>query len=156
MCRKCLPSAVGRTSKADAIRAYGDVRALINQYGHEGVWLWDLHTPINLINDVQSLPASSWKALGLPLPYTGTLSVTVEVTKGNPVDVFVMDEANLQNLKNNVDFRHFVDFGAMESRTYKRSARMNQGVYYLVLRDKTLGILSARNSDVKVMARLEP
>ena len=39
---------------------------------------------------------------------------------------------------------------------YKRSGLLGEGVYYLVLRDASLGILSASSSDIKVSARLEP
>jgi hypothetical protein len=115
-----------------------------------------VHAPISIRDEVQSLPASSWKALGLVLPYTGTLSVTVEVTKGNPVDVLLIDEENLERLKSKAQFEQFADFEAVKSRTYRRSTRLNQGMYYLVLRDRTLGILSSSSSDVKVFARLEP
>jgi len=81
--------------------------------------------------------------------------VTAEVTKGTPEELFVVDAANLQRLKDKTEYQHFKEFEATEPRTYQRSTRLNQGTYYLVLRDRTLGILSSPSSDVKVMARLE-
>ena len=116
-----------------------------------------VHAPISLHDGVENLPASSWKALGLVLPYAGNLAVTVQVTTGNPVDVLVVDEQNLQLLQAKAQqFQQFSAFQAMEARAYQRSARLDRGTYYLVLRDRSLGILSARSSDISVMVRLEP
>lgn len=116
-----------------------------------------VHAPISLHDGVENLAASSWKALDLVLPYAGNLAVTVQVTAGNPVDVFVVDEQNLQLLQAKAQqFQQFSAFQAMEARAYQRSARLDPGTYYLVLRDRSLGILSARSSDISVMARLQP
>jgi hypothetical protein len=71
--------------------------------------------------------------------------------------VLVVDEQNLQLLQAKAQqFQQFSAFQAMEARAYQRSARLDRGTYYLVLRDRSLGILSARSSDISVMVRLEP
>src|SRR6267378_6736197 len=46
-----------------------------------------VHAPITLKDEVQNLPAASWKAVALNLPYSGTINVSLEVVRGNPVDV---------------------------------------------------------------------
>jgi len=115
-----------------------------------------VRAPISLRDEVQSLPASSWKALPLTLPYTGELSVNVQVVRGNPVEVFVVDDQNLKVLQAKGTYKHFAAFAANESRAYQRSAHLNQGTYFLVLRDNTLGLLSSSTSDVKVVAKLGP
>ncbi len=114
------------------------------------------HSPVSLRDETENIPASSWKALPLNLPYTGTLAISLTVVQGNPMDVFVMDEANLAKFKAKGNFQHASSFAATQTKSYNRSARLNQGVYYLILTDKTLGILSASASDVKVTARLSP
>lgn len=133
------------------------LRQTVGEHAANRVAATIVHAPLSLHDGVENLPASSWKAVGLALPYTGNLAVTVQVTAGNPVDVFVVDERNLQLLQAKAQrFEQFAAFEAMEARTYQRSARLNQGVYYLVLRDRSLGILSSRTSDINVVARLEP
>lgn len=117
-----------------------------------------VHAPIEIKNEVQNLPASSWKAIGLSLPYTGTISVDLAVQRGNPLDVFLTTPDQLDSMKagqwNQV--RVFTDFTASKSTIYKRSARLRQGNYYLVLRDTSLGVLSSSSSDVAVKVDLNP
>lgn len=44
----------------------------------------------------------------------------------------------------------------METKTYRRKSQLNQGSYYLVLRDRSLGILSAKATDIAVKVILNP
>ena len=117
-----------------------------------------VHSPIALKDEVENLPANSWKAVGVNLPYSGTLHVSLEVVRGNPVDVFLTNADQLETLKkaewNNVQV--FGDFNASKTRTYRRDAQLGQGNYYLVMRDTSLGILSASASDVSVKLQLTP
>jgi len=117
-----------------------------------------VHAPIELKNTVENLPASSWKAIGLSLPYTGTISVDLAVQRGNPLDVFLTTPDQLETMKagqwNQV--RVFTDFTASKTTVYKRSARLRQGNYYVVLRDTSLGMLSASSSDIAVKVELNP
>jgi hypothetical protein len=92
----------------------------------------------------------------LSLTFSGTLNLSVDVVRGNPVDIFLIDQSEFENYQNHKQFNHYTNFTADKTKVYKRSARLAEGTYYLVLRDNTLGILSASSSDVKVMARLEP
>jgi hypothetical protein len=55
-----------------------------------------------------------------------------------------------------INVQVYGDFSATKTKTYNRSARLNQGIYYLVLRDTSLGILSAHASDISVKAELKP
>jgi hypothetical protein len=114
-----------------------------------------VHTPIEIQNEVENLPASSWKAIALNLPYTGTVSVDLAVQRGNPLDVFLMNPDQINNLKMRQQFKVYTDFTASKTTTYKRSGRLMQGNYYLVLRDTSL-VLSARSSDVAVKVQLNP
>jgi hypothetical protein len=113
---------------------------------------------IELKNEVQNLPASSWRAVALSLPYSGTISVDLTVERGNPLDVFLTTPDQLDNMKtgqrNQVTV--YSDFTASKAKIYKRSGRLRQGNYYLVLRDRSLGVLSASSSDIAVKAQLNP
>lgn len=115
-----------------------------------------VHAPIEIQNEVENLPASSWKAIALNLPYTGTVSIDLAVQRGNPLDVFVMNPDQINNLKMRQQFKVYTDFTASKTTIYKRSGRLRQGNYYLVLRDTSLGVLSARSSDVAVKVELNP
>jgi hypothetical protein len=58
-----------------------------------------VHTPITLKDEVQNLPANSWRAVGLTLPYSGTINIDLRVVSGNPVDVFLTREDQLETIK---------------------------------------------------------
>jgi hypothetical protein len=117
-----------------------------------------VHTPVTLKDEVENLPAASWKGVALNLPYTGAVSISLNVVQGNPVDVFLTGTDQLETMKNE-DWKNvtvYVDFSATKTRTYRREARLAQGSYYLVMRDTSLGILSSSASDISVKAQLNP
>jgi hypothetical protein len=117
-----------------------------------------VHTPVALKDEVENLPAASWKGVGLNLPYTGSVSINLNVVQGNPVDVFLTSTDQLEAMKNE-DWKKVTvstDFSATKTRTYRREARLGQGSYYLVMRDTSLGILSASATDISVKAQLNP
>ncbi len=117
-----------------------------------------VHAPVTLEDEVQNLPASSWKAIGLNLPYGGTLDININVSRGNPIDVFLTPPDQLDTMKkedwNNV--KVYSDFNATKTMTYKRTAQLAQGSCYLVMRDTSLGILSSSASDISVKVQLHP
>jgi hypothetical protein len=113
-------------------------------------------TPIDVYDSVENVSASSWRAVPINLPYTGQLTLSIAVKRGNELEVFVIPPEEMEGLKADNGIKTFEAFHAFKTRTFKRSGRLAQGSYYVVLRDKTLGILSAGSSDVEVRARLEP
>jgi hypothetical protein len=74
------------------------------------------------------------------------------------MDVVVTSPDQLEVLKQNGwgHMRVFTDFNAVKAKTYRRTGQLGQGSYYLVIRDTSLGILSAHASDVSVKAHLNP
>jgi hypothetical protein len=114
--------------------------------------------PITLNDSVENVPAASWKAVALNLPYAGTVDIGLEVVNGKPMDVVVTTPDQLEVLKQNGwnDMRVYADFNAVKTKTYRRAGQLAQGSYYLVIRDTSLGILSARASDVSVKTILTP
>lgn len=117
-----------------------------------------VHAPLTLQDEIQNLPASSWKGVAVNLPYSGTLSVDLEVVRGNPIDVFLTTVDQLEAMKKEQwsQVRAYTDFSASKTKTYRRSGQLNQGSYYLVLRDTSLGILSSSASDISVKVQLNP
>jgi hypothetical protein len=116
--------------------------------------------PITLQEVVQNVPAHSWKALSLDLPYSGNLRVDLHVVNGNPLDVVLLSESEFEILKSQDDgwskIRVYTGFNATKTKAFARSAFMNPGGYYLVMRDTSLGVLSSAASDVSVKATLNP
>lgn len=49
-----------------------------------------LRQRVSLVDTIEDLPASSFKALPLSLPYTGTLSIELAVRRGNDISVYVV------------------------------------------------------------------
>jgi len=117
-----------------------------------------VHAPITLKDEVQNVPAASWKAVALNLPYSGTINVNLGVVRGNPVDVFLTtpDQLEMMNKEEWNNVRVYSDFNAAKTKTYRRAARLDQGSYYLVMRDTSLGILSSSASDISVKVQLNP
>ena len=113
-------------------------------------------SPLTLENAIENVPAHSWKAIAISLPYDGTLQIEMSVQKGNDLDVDLIPIAELENYKNDVQYSYIQNFTASTAQTYSRSGNLNAGQYYFVIRDKTLGILSSSSSDVKVFIKLNP
>jgi hypothetical protein len=117
-----------------------------------------VHLPVTLNDEVENIHAASWKAIALNLPYSGNVTVNLSVVRGNPIDVFLVSTDQLETIKagqwRNVQV--YSDFNATKSKAYRRTQRLSQGSYYLVLRDTSLGILSESASDVSVKAELNP
>jgi hypothetical protein len=115
-----------------------------------------LHQRIDLVNTTQDLPASSFKALPILLPYAGTLTVDLTVRRGNDISVYVVSPDQIDKIKAKQQFTYFQGFDADKTKIYQRSGRLASGSYYLVMLDKSLGILSQQSSDIQVNAKLEP
>ncbi len=112
-----------------------------------------VHAPIQLNDGIENLPAHSAHAIGFRTPYDGTVTVSLEVTRGNPIQVFLTDEADLSGF----DRPGWLGPSqAGSNKSYKRAGRLRSGAYYLVVRDLSLGILFSSSSDVAVRVRLEP
>jgi len=128
----------------------------VGQDGADRVVAAVTKTPIELRNDIENIPASSWKAIGISLPYSGQVLVEINVLRGNPQQVYLIDASELEKYKADQQIQHYSDFSASSTRTLSQRGRLAAGQYYIVLRDDTLGILSESSSDVKVFVKLSP
>lgn len=112
--------------------------------------------PVDLLDEVENLPASSMKGIPITLPYGGTLTLEVQVLRGNPVDIFLVDPSDAELIKAKEKFQSYQGFNAEKSMVYSRQGQMAPGTYDVVFIDRSLGILSASASDIKVKAHLAP
>src|SRR5262245_54452419 len=55
-----------------------------------------LRQRVQLIDTIVDVPASSFRAMQLSLPYTGTLSIDLSVKKGNDISVFIVTAEQLE------------------------------------------------------------
>jgi hypothetical protein len=113
---------------------------------------------VTLKDEVENLPASSMKAIPFTIPNDSQVEIGLEVVRGNPVNVFLAD-INQRDAIEKQDWKNvqaFRDFEALKTKTYKRTSMLPGGTYYLVLRDPTLGILSATASDIAIKIRINP
>jgi len=114
------------------------------------------HAPITILDTVEKLKIGSYKALPLNLSSSGTLNVTVDVLRGNPIDVTVIPGYELENYKEQKKFNKVALFTAAKMKSFKRSADLDSGDYYLIVRDSSLGFFSSQSSEIKIMVQLEP
>ena len=117
---------------------------------------WLSYGPVQFADQVENLPAHSYKTISFDLPHSGNFTVKVAVLHGNPVDVFVIGPDQLASVEAQKwnEVHPYNPFTAMKTQTYERTGQLPPGTYYLVLRDLSLGILSSRSSDISVKARL--
>ena len=113
---------------------------------------------MTITDEIENVPASSWKALNYNFPSGGQLDITVRVVDGNPIDIFLTPVDQMDAIKKEQwgNVKTYNDFNATKTKTYHRTAQLGPGSYYLVLRDTSLGILSARATDVSVKTVLTP
>jgi hypothetical protein len=117
-----------------------------------------VHAPLTLKDEVENVAANSWKAVGVDVPYSGTVDLSLQVLQGNPMDVFVVPSDQLDTMKkedwNNL--KVYSDFNATKTKTFKRTGQLGQGSYYFVLRDTSSGVPSSRASDISMKVQLSP
>lgn len=130
----------------------------IYEKGSKGQSVNLLHQSQTVTDEVENVPATSWKAINYGLPQGGKLDITVQVMNGNPIDVFLIPADQLEAMKKAEwgNVKTYSNFNATKTRTYHRLEFVGPGNYYLVLRDTSLGVLSARASDVSVKTILTP
>ncbi len=143
------------TASAKVIRVKdGEILDIVKQDRQEKTS--PAQAPIALLNAVEKIEIGSYKAFPLQLPAAGTISVTVDVLSGNPVDVTVIPAEELEHYKEQKEFKKTVLLTAHKKKSYSRSAELGGGGYYLIVRDSSLGIFSVQNSTIKVSVTLIP
>lgn len=146
----------GRLTRTESLATI--VGLLITAAAIGFIFAWFHGGPIQLMDEVQTVPANTWEAIPFTLPYSGSVAINVDVQHGNPMDVLVLAPDQLAKLKADDGEKalEYSDFDAQQTQAYERSSSLRQGSYYLILRDTTLGALAAKASDVAVKIQLKP
>jgi len=138
------------------------LRAAMGQRGLETAFAATVQAPIDLENEIVSVPATVSRAIPIRLPDAGELDLQVSVVKGTHVNVYVVDDsdwAEFEKAKTSFfggKFHHYPEFQAVRAKTSHTTGRLAQGSYYVVLENPTLGLLVASSFDVEVKAHLQP
>jgi hypothetical protein len=115
--------------------------------------------PVELTNQTVSVPAKSYRALPITLPYGGEVSFEVTVTKGKHVDVYVVDASDWPPSKSKLLVGDFPNYPALRGTRVARSnlsGRLSAGSYMIVVFNPTYGLLVDSSFDVDVRADLRP
>lgn len=113
--------------------------------------------PVVLRTETFTIPARGWKSTAFQIPYTGSLTVEVQVLgRGNAMEMFLTDQSGVEKLQSTGEGTYIGGFYAVKASSFQHTEQMNEGTYYFVIRDKHFGILSANTSDVSLKARIDP
>lgn len=117
-----------------------------------------VHKSATLMDEVENLPAHSMKGISFNASYNCSAEITIQVVRGNPIDVFLIDASQLDAVQKSAgrDGKSYTDFNATKTTSYRRTARLNAGSYYVMMRDRSLGIFSSSASDISVKIQLNP
>lgn len=110
--------------------------------------------PVTLQDRTVQVDAAAWTTVPLGVPYSGTVTVSVKVASGNPLNVELLQAAELPKFKAKQPYQVIKTFSAELTTVYKRSTVLPAGEYHLVLQDPSLGFFSSSVSDVNVFAEV--
>lgn len=116
------------------------------------------HRRIILVDDVEHLPPLAWKAIPMELPNSGIVNINVQVIRGNPIDAFLTtpDQVEiLQKVEWN-SLKIYRDISITGTRTFRWTGRLEQGGFYMVVRDMTVPLPTTPTSDISVKVLLDP
>jgi hypothetical protein len=114
------------------------------------------HLPVDLTSEVDSVAVHSWRAVPIQIPYTGFLTISAHVQRGNSMTMMLTDGNGLQKLKNHKWGSYLGEFYAPHTADFHHTGRVHQGVCYFVIRDKHVENDSPSSSEVSIKARIEP
>ena len=112
---------------------------------------------ITAIDEVDHLPAPSWKAIPLSLPYDASVAIAIQVVRGNPIDVLLMLPSQFGRVKRGEWSKIKVAGGVREihTRSFTHHGPLSRGGYYLVIGDRYLGEPAALPSEVSVKVQID-
>lgn len=117
------------------------------------------HTRVELTDETVTVPVDEFRGVLLSVPYTGRVTLEIEARGGQGVNAHLIDGADLLRLAkakppfDALGLAHHPAFALQAVGTTKRSDRLTEGSYVVVLEHSTRG---APASEVSVVARLAP
>ncbi len=115
-----------------------------------------VHSPVTVIDEVEHLPAPSWKAIPVSLPHEGIVSIHVRVLRGNTIDAFLTPPDQLERIERGEwgDVKSYVDITSVKTDAFRQTGWLAKGEYYLVVKDLMIGLPSSLPSDVSVKVQV--
>jgi hypothetical protein len=114
------------------------------------------HKPMDLGNQTVKVPAHSWYALTIQIPYDGSVAISAAVQSGNPMMIYLTDEDGFKALELSDRNTFWNGFAAQHTLDFEHTGRLQPGTFHLIMRDYSLGLLSKSSSDVLVKVHIEP
>lgn len=111
---------------------------------------------VALFNETVTVPAHRMLSVPFSLPSQGYLTIRANNLNGNNLDIQVVNEVDYIAIRNDPHYNYprYEAFSQTQTHNYFRTNGMGAGKYCLLLIDKSLGILSKKQSDVHVSAML--
>ena len=111
--------------------------------------------PLTLADVVENLPANSWKAIPVKVPYAGTLRVELDVVRGNALNAYLVNAEQFNAFQENdaATPTAYEGFNAVRTKTFRREAPLSSGEYYFLMVDRSS---SPSVSDVAVQIDVRP
>lgn len=116
------------------------------------------NSPVTLVDEVEHVPPLAWKAIPMTLHHSGIVNIDARVVQGNTIDVFLTTRDQFavpQKVEWN-SLKIYRDISATGTRIFKWNGRLGPGGFYLVVRDMTVGIPTASNTDISIKVVLDP
>ncbi|MEO8903612.1 MAG: hypothetical protein ABI627_18995 [Polyangiaceae bacterium] len=138
------------------------LRALMGESAVEGVVAAAIRAPIDVKNEIISVPAQHCRGVPIQLPYSGQMNLEVTVVKGEHVNVYVVNATDWSEFEKaetsffGGKFHHYPAFQATRASRSRTSGALAEGAYFVVLENPTFGLLVDPSFDVEVKARLQP
>jgi len=117
-----------------------------------------MHTTVVLKDETQNLRSKSWRSLPIDTLYSGNLDLDIHVLRGNPLDFALVPLDQINKLRS-TGFKNLSgdpNFSAQKTTTFHNTHAIPQGNYVLLVRDASLGLVSASATEVAVKATLNP
>jgi hypothetical protein len=104
--------------------------------------------PITVINETFDVPAKAYQGRGFSVTSGSEVTVEVNVTDGDGVNVYMIDAKDIKEFEKASDslfggkFHHYPAFQALKTKQKTMSDRLPAGSYYVVVYNETWGILA--------------
>lgn len=111
--------------------------------------------PIKMETQV-TLKAHSYQKILIELPKTGYFQLSVDVSSGNEINVYLMEKAREQEFTRSKSTASLKEYECTDTKHYIRTALLSQGSYICLVEDESFGILSSSRSIIEIHTVLQP
>jgi len=117
-----------------------------------------IHPPEVLVDEVPSIPARTWCVIPVNVPYSGIVTVGLNVLRGNPIDVFLTTSEVLNSAKEKTwgKILRQDDFDDANAMVYSRTDNLPPRNYLLIMRGTPSKTASLSTTQVSVRVQVRP